>query len=249
MRVDDYLSHIPDIEEKIRALRPDAIVFGMGPTAWLLPWINQSLLRDVRLWGAHDAWHILPCDDLVIFDVPVRALHPITTRYECILRSRPRRLWAYERNWPSWDKHIHAAVKPNVRQVRFGVWSPAGVMPGAKFKLDADPPHTLAISPTGCTTLAWREGARRIGVIGADMLADQTQTSSFVRIVDPFFSTIAEQAKAAGGAIWNLSPISALKRFRQWTISEFSSAQTAGSVTPEPSAFLSTASGSTPASQ
>lgn len=252
MNIDAHLHLVPKIEALIRALRPDALVCGMGPTAWLLPWIDQSLLRGVRLFGAHDGCRIMPLDDVVIMDGPANELSPDTSRYEWILKSRPKRFWVYKHIWPKWMAHLHPSVHPICNQLDLGVW-PAPMdrvqIAKAKFKLETTPIQTHAISPTGTTTLAWREGARRIGVIGVDMRPGFHRSAKSSAAVDKFFRTCAQHAKDRGGVIWNLSPISNLKDFVTWTVSESSLAQTPGLATPVQSESLSTASASMPPAQ
>lgn len=270
-RIDRFLHHIPEIERRIRELRPDAIVFGLGPTAWLLPWIDNSLLHGVRLWTCHDGCRILPAHDLVLMDGPVRALHPDTIRYETIVKSRPERLWIFPRAWewrgpgkrigeekvtPQWSEHLPEPLRAIAKVQKWREWNPVTPPTAMKPVLgltdpkDGSPlPETFGISPTGCTTLAWALGARRIGVIGADMLKEHGH-SSFPcgPSADVFFAKIAAQASVAGGAIRNLSPVSSLKTFEEsWTkLSASGSAPTNGSAPVVPSESSNTASASTP---
>ena len=248
-----YFQHIPAVEDLIRALRPDAIVCGMGPTAWLLPWLDQALLRDVRFFGAHDGCMLRPggMDDLVLLDGPWNELHPGTIRFQRIIESRPKRIWIYEKRLADWTKHLHDCTK-NIRQPqKWVVWQPDRVPRDAKFKLEADPPHTTSISPTGTTTLAWKLGCRRIGVIGVEMIRGTHRVAKFGPLVDRFMLTMAQQAHERGGAIWNLSPITALGGWKLWTEERMkescgsSSEPTSGSSEPEPSACSSEASAAT----
>lgn len=220
-----YLQHIPKVEQMLAALRPDAIVCGMGPTAWLLPWIDQSLLSGVRLFGAHDGCSIMPMDDLMLMDGPKNELHPGSIRHQRIVESRPKRLWIYEKIVAHWDAFLAPATKSIRTSVQLAVWHPQRTPPNSKFKLEKDPIQTVAISPTGTTTLAWQQGCRRIAVIGVEMRKGEHKTCVYGRLVDGFFCAIAQQAKELGGAIWNVSPITALEGFAKWTNCEFSSAQ------------------------
>jgi hypothetical protein len=249
VRIDSYLKHIPTIEGWLREHKPDALVCGLGPTAWLLPWIDQSLLSGVRLWGCHNACQIAAMDDIVIMDPPIRELHPNTYRHGEIVKSRPKRLWLYRNNAPTWEPYLHPAVKSITRLVDFGVHSPNRTPADPrklKFKLESNPPHTTAISPTGMTTLAWREGARRIGVIGVDMEKASHHTYFFAPLVDHFFATIAQQAKDLGGMVVNLSPVSSLRAFKAWNPSTSGLAPIPGSVTQAQSACSNTPSASEP---
>lgn len=254
MKVDAYLRHVPVIEEMLAALKPDAIVFGVGPTGFLLPWLNQSLLSGVRLWGAHDAFSVMACDDLCILDPPKLALHPDTHRGATILASRPKRIWLHEPVKADWLSLLNPAVHPIVQLVKWKVWNPAAFGPQTPFPLGGDPLLTYAVSPLAATQLAWREGCRRIGVIGADMMAGHHISFNHSNIVDYCFAVIADQAKQQGGAIWNLSPVSSLGRFikltkQAWKPSTSGSAPTDGSNPPEPNSSSNTPSESTPPAQ
>lgn len=248
MNVDSYLEHIPSIERAIRDGKPDALVCGMGPTAWLLRWIDQSLLHGVRLWGCHDGCRIMPMDDLVVMDSPNLALNPDTSRYRHILDARPKRLWIYENNSKPWLSVLAPAVKPITKLIDFSVCRPnqAPIPEKVKFRLVAEKPHTTGVSPTGMTTLAWREGCRRIGVVGVDMQKGYHHSYAWRRLIDHFFVTMAEQAHALGGSVFNVSPITSLQRFASWKPPTSTSAPTAGSAMQEPNESSNTPSASTP---
>lgn len=256
MRIDAYLQHVPEIERRIHDLRPDAIVFGMGPTAWLLPWIDRRLLQDVRMWGCHDACRVFPADDLVVMDPPIRGLHPDTTRYRHIVDARPKRLWFHQTAWgqddaptpTQWVSHVAKSVRGVCRVIEFAVWDPEAhptlVKPklGRRHKKTGEPhPDTIAVSPTGTTALAWDQGARRIGVLGVDMMQNHHHTYQMRHSVDQFFCEIARIAGERGGRIANLSPITSLARFEQASstcqplTSTSGSEPTASSATPAPS--------------
>lgn len=250
--VSKYVEHIPAIEKAIADGNFDALVIGMGPTAWLLPWIDQKLLKGVRMWGCHDACRIMPMDDLLLMDNPINFLDPDTTRHAEIVKSRPKRLWVYKEAWktkkhapgrtiPGWEQYISKGMHSITQTVEFGVWQPRQVMRPPKFKIAATPPHTTCVSPTGCTSLAWREGARRIGIIGVDMMPLHHISHQFWRIVAHCFCCFAQDAHERGGCVTNLSPITALTPFKEWKPSTSTSAPTNGSATPELSASSSTA--------
>lgn len=240
MRIDSYLKHIPVIEGWLREHKPDALVCGLGPTAWLLPWIDQSLLSGVRLWGCHNACQIMNFDDIVVMDSPVMELHPNTYRHGEIVKSRPKRLWIYRNNAPTWDPFLHPAVKSITQLVDFAVLRPNQVpadLRKVKFKLEANPPHTTTVSPTGMTTLAWREGARRIGVLGVDLERNQHHAARWSVLIDHFMASVAEQAQGLGGSIINLSPVTSLVRFAKLSAEWLQKAPSSGSSMPssEPS--------------
>ena len=153
MNVSSYLHHVPQIESWIRESKLDAIVCGMGPTAWLLRWVSMDALHGIRLFGVHDGCSILPMDDLVLMDGPDKALHPTTHRYTAIVQSRPKRIWTFAGVHDMWMKHLEPAMHPVTKAVPWYVWH-FGRPGGGKLKIDADPPHTVLISPTGATTLA-----------------------------------------------------------------------------------------------
>lgn len=253
MNVAQYLPLVPEIEKKIVDNKLDSLVCGMGPTAWLLPYIQRDLLAGLRLWGVHDGCRIMPMDDLVVMDTPINALHPDTKRHQHIIDARPKRVWVYYRAFETWKKLLHPSMHSVTESVTWAVWNPDAIpWPDPRFKLV--PPegaelHTLAISPTGTTTLAWREGCRRIGVIGVDMVKGHHHTHKWGAGVGRFFAKCAEHAHERGGCVLNLSPITSLQEFAQWTPSESSSEPTHTSETQEPNSSSSTASESTAGDQ
>lgn len=248
MNVGNYLHLVPEIEKKIVDNRLDSLVCGMGPTAWLLPFIQRKLLSELRVWGAHDACRIMPMDDLIIMDTPTNALHPDTTRHKHIVEGRPKRVWVYAPAFDRWKDLLHKSMLSVTTSVPWAVWKPERLPPDPRFKLV--PPegrdlHTLAVSPTGTTTLAWREGCRRIGVIGVDMVKGHHHTYQWSAAVGRFFAKCAQHAHERGGAVVNLSPITSLKEFAEWTPSESLSEPTSGNEPPEQNSSSSTASDST----
>lgn len=262
MRVEPYLEHIPEIERRLRRLQPDALVVGLGPSAYLLPWIDQTLLQAPRRFGVHDVFRILPVDDLIVMDPPHNWLHESGSRFDWIIKSRPKRWWFYPKAWtdpakeaqdgiPYWHKQLPPCVRGSVNIQDWEVFVP-GQMPTrtdergqvvpdkAGFRLDGPMPQTTSQSPVGATTLAWHLGCRRIGVIGMDAIHAHHPSMSNVGMVSMFMRCISQKAEEAGGAIWNLSPISGIRKFDP--PSESSSEPTAGSETAEPKKSLLTAS-------
>jgi hypothetical protein len=249
VNIDGYMQHVPRIEEWLAEHRLDALVCGLGPTAHLLPWVDQKLLAGIRTWGCHDAFRVMPMDDLVIMDNPSMNLNPDTSRYKHIVEARPKRLWIYDRNAPNWKGHLAKSMASVTQTVSYAVCRPDQVpanLDKLKFQIDADPMHTTSISPTGMTSLAWREGCRRIGVIGVDMMKGFHDTYRWWPVVDTFFRKVATQAHDLGGCIVNLSPITSLKGFREWKPPTSGSAPTAGNTQPAPNECSNTASASTP---
>ena len=247
MNVSSHLHLVPEIEKRIVDNRLDSVVMGMGPTAWLMPYVSRKILNDVRLWGVHDGCRIMPVDDLVIMDTPINALHPDTTRHRHIVEARPKRAWVYYRAYDHWIKLLHSSMHDVTESVTWAVWNPDGLPPDPRFKLvppDGKDLHTLAISPTGTTTLAWREGCRRIGVIGVDMMKNHHHTYKWGAGVGRFFARCCQHAHERGGWLQNLSPITSLTEFAQWTPSESSSEQTDTSKKEEPNSSSSTQSAS-----
>lgn len=269
MDISHYTQHIPEIEKRISDLKPDAIVLGLGPTAWLLPWIDQKLLRGVKKIGGHDACKIMPCDEILLLDRPVLALHRETDRFKTILASRPNKFWVYSKNWddlsgapqghvPGWKGMWPQHLLGITEILDFDVWHPATTAERTSRKelpkLDGDPPPTSCISPTGCTSIAWRGGSRRIGIIGMDMMPNHHHTYSFSGMVNWVFKILRRRAVELGGEIVNLSPISTITKI-QPEFNEKCDKPTSGSdpidtsKPPEPSESLSTASASTQASR
>lgn len=262
MRIEPYLEHIPEIENRIRRLQPDAIVIGLGPSAHLLPWINQKLLQEPRRFGVHDVFRIIPVDDLVIMDPPRHALHEETARFKTIIESRPKRWWFYPTAWsnpdleaatgiPFWHKHLPQCVRDSVKVQEWTNFEPQRwpmkTLPdGSKvpdkdlIALDGPLPITTSMSPVGATTLAWHLGCRRIGVIGLDAIQADHPSSLLVQPVTMVMKHLARRAEQAGGAIWQLSPFSAINRFDPPSTS--GSGPTSGNAPQGPSGSLSTAS-------
>lgn len=212
MIVTRYLHLLPVIQERIELAKLDCIVLGLGPTAWLYNWMPPELFAGKRLFGAHDAERITRVHDLVILDQPVNELNEDSDRHHKILESRPDRLWIHHENSARWLDLLDPEVKKVATLVRFKVWPGRATSGNEPFAL-GDPPQTYAVSPTGCTTLAWAQGCRRIGVLGADMIAGHHHSAAYAHQVDCFFTRICKQADAAGGLILNLSPITSLQRF------------------------------------
>jgi hypothetical protein len=233
MHLDPYLEHIPEIERRIEAMKPDAVVIGLGPTGYLMPWIRQRLLRDVRTFGVNDVFRIMPVDDLVIMDPPVRALDPTTDRFKHILASRPKRWWIYGPSWNDprreaemgkmfWHRQLPACVRDNVTPQEWRVWQPGEypVKSGATgeepdkygFRISSTPPETTVMSPLGTITLAWMLGCRRIGVVGLDAIMADHPSAQFVGVANAFCRSIAKEARELGGLVCNLSPISSVTK-------------------------------------
>lgn len=188
----------------------DCLVLGMGPTAWLLQSMPTSVLDGKRLFGAHDIERIVRVNDIVIFDLPENELHPDRGRHEVIVRSRPDNFWLYDKNSGGWVDVIPKDVP--TKQVAFKVWPGFRCSGHEPFSL-GDPPQTYAISPLGCTTLAWSMGCRRIGVLGCDMMPGHHHTFGHSHQADAFFTRISRQAQKEGGLILNLSPVTSLANF------------------------------------
>jgi len=250
MDLGNYYRHLESIEREIVDRKLDTLVLGLGPTAWLLPWIDRKLLVGMRIWGAHDIERIWPVDDLVIMDTPQHSprLKPGTEALKFCVEARPKRLWLYKRNAKAWRSLLHHAMRHVTTDVDYFVHQNPVLNPGEEhprhFLLEWGRPHTGLVSPTGMTTLAWREGCRRIGVLGVEMDSDH-RTCQWRKQVDGWFVDMARQAHEKGGAICNLSPISQLKLFRSWKPSASSSAPTNGSESQEPKKSSNTASENT----
>jgi hypothetical protein len=211
-----YLPCVPEIEKRIADHDLDTIVFAMGPTAWLLPYLDQSLVKMVRLWGAHDAARIYQPDDLLLLDDTSMGLNEMSNRYEAVLNARPKRLWIYDGQWDFWSRRLDPAVMPIARKQAFTVhWpDPNGGPPRVALRLEnPNAPETSMISPIGMTTLAWAQGSRRIGILGVDLLSGSHRTANLAPAIDRWFLELAEQATARDGCIVNLSPITAMAMF------------------------------------
>jgi len=215
--------HVPEIERRIAEIKPHAIVLGLGPSAYLLPKVDKKLLAGVRLVGVNDVCRIMPVNDIVTMDGPTKALHPEGDRYPHIRNATPDRFWIYQDCWKAWmfqlPETMHSRCKPFALRV----------MPRMDFTYLRDNPPKLAAqtidhiiaSPTGATMIAWREGCRRIGVIGVDLLPQNHKLANDHDryIIDWFFWQIAHQSLLLRGRIANLSPFSTLSNFEQasWT--------------------------------
>lgn len=217
---------IPIINMAIAAHRLDAIVFGLGPTAQLLPYLDQSYVRDCRLVTSHDGGQIIPVDDVLILDPPERALAVDGPRFAAIHACRPKRIFVLSERFAVWKEVLHPAVHAIMQALYMKVHSPTAepgqiatlgpeFITAATFPLEDELPHTGLISPVAAITHSWRSNGRRIGVLGVDMLPGQHHTGHpfYVDMVDKIMCVLAEQAEAAGGCIVNLSPITSLKNF------------------------------------
>lgn len=220
----DYTQHIPEIERRIEALKPEAIVCGLGPSARLLPMLRKEVLDGVRLWGVNDFFAIMPCDDLVLMDsplVPQSGLRQyghgtnINPRWQTVVDSRPKRWWLYRGVKDHWTPMLPQPRVEHSFELRNWVWPTAIYAPMPDLEhLPHD--HTMA-SPVGTVSIAWGEGARRIGLIGVDLLfhgGDKRRPEHHMANFKPqlswFMSHFRHQAKAKGGLIENLSPFSTL---------------------------------------
>lgn len=245
--LEHYLPHLGEIERRLAELRPHALVIGLGPSARLLPLIDKKLLEGVRLWGVNDCFAFIPVHDLVVMDGPHTELHPETDRYRTIMASTPERFWFYQTAWigkkPAWgwSEHLPATVRDRVNVFDLKLLN-QHVHNGSMDRpllTDATPNH-LWMTPTGTTCMAWREGARRIGIIGVDLIPGQRPICSRWDAGRWFFKHVARQAIELGGVIQQLSPFAKA----QWnhekevpcpTASESSSDPTCGKPEPEPS--------------
>lgn len=217
-----YAGLIPGIEAAIREHKLDTLVLGLGPTAWLLPWMDQGLVRPLRTYGVHDACRIYPVDDLVLMDDGSMGMNPAGSRIQHVIDARPRKVWVYAGNFAFWQQHLHPAVHPLCEAVNWKVHAPQELprpeeIGGVDFRLHDERPHTSLVSPLGAVTLAWKNYGHRIGVLGVDMLPEHHHTGRGITpmYVDHFFTRIAQEAHAAGGCIVNLSPISSLQSWRR----------------------------------
>jgi hypothetical protein len=210
-----FAQHIPEIEQRIRALKPHVIVCGLGPSAWLLPKVDQSLLDGVRIWGVNDFWKIAPCHDLTVMDGPQGELHPSRDRHQWIVKAAPQRWWFFHSAWPGWKPKLpHAHESGRVTKFELTLWMP-DKKPGMETvpMLQGRPYHHTMMSPIGSVAIAWGEGCRRIGILGMDLLPDHHRLSAHAKWVSWFLSQFAHQAGKLDGRIANLSPFSKLKLY------------------------------------
>lgn len=219
MNLEHYLPHLPEIERRLSELKPHALVTGLGPSAHLLPLIDKGLLRDVRIFGCNDAERYFKVNDLVLMDGPCHELHPSTERYQGIVKANPDRWWIYKCAWESaykanqmcWQGWKHILTPEQVARV--GVFDlrllNKELDDHGKFRppllTDALPNH-IHSTPTGATSIAWREGCRRIGLLGVDMIPGQKAICDRWFEIRRFFKFVATQAKELFGEIRQLSP-------------------------------------------
>lgn len=222
MNLLNHMKHVEQIERDIVDNKLDTLVMGMGPTARLLPWIDRKLLLGIRLWGCHDFFRVMPVDDLVLMDSPNNSprIKMGSETMDIICNSRPKRLWMHQPNAWLWKPHLHRSMESVTEEVNFFVWH-RPLFEGdeerpEKFMLEWPRPHCGYVSPLAATTLAWREGARRIGVLGVEMGPDHPNSFPNRQRVDEWFCEIAAQAHEKDGLIKNLSPITYLHKFKDW---------------------------------
>lgn len=203
-----YEQHLPEIERRIRELKPHVIVMGLGPSAWLLRDIPKDAIEGVRLWGVNDVFKIMPVHDITIMDIPIRELHPSTPRYKQVVESTPQRWWFFAKCAPHWRK-----ILPNVesREFQLKLWHPHQRENHKKPQLQSNPHHHTIASPVGTVSIAWAEGCRRIGLIGVDLIDGQHRLSHHHDWLDFFLGKFGKQANALGGQIANLSPFSRIQ--------------------------------------
>lgn len=253
MTIENHLHLVPTIEKEIVDNRLDTLVLGLGPTGHLLPWLDRKITSGLRIWGCHDVARLkVPVDDLFVFDAPQERLAYGTDAFKMVVDARPKRMWFFDGNYKFWAPHLHHPMESVVRKVSMLVWQRGPQENGiakedwpTEVALDAERPHTLWISPTGMTTVAWREGCRRIGVLGVDCRKFEHHSYQWRKDLDKFFLDCAKQAHERGGIIKSLSPISSLNNFRAWSPSESSSDPTDASKSTEPKPSSNTASEST----
>ncbi len=221
MELGNYFRYVEGIEREIVDKKLDCLVMGLGPTAWLVPWLDRKILSGCRIWGAHDINRIYPVDDLVIMDSPHQSprLKFGTEALKYCLDARPKRLWLYKGNAKTWRTLLHKPMESVTEQVDYLVHQNPKFAKDeerpTKFMLEWHRPMTGLVSPVGVTTLAWREGCRRIGILGVEMDLDHG-THGYRKQVDAWFVELAQQAHEKGGVIANLSPVSLLSHFRNW---------------------------------
>lgn len=217
--------HLPEIERRIRELKPHAIVCGLGPSAYLLPLLPPEVLAGVRIWGVNDFWRVMPCHELILMDWAHIELAEGTTRYDWILKSKPERFWIYEnRNKHTgetlpdhWRKRIPALKTTPVKTFDLVKWHPSNGFKADKGgkptppMLQGRPFHHAMMSPVGTLAIAWAEGFRRIGLIGVDLIPGHHRLSDEWQKLDWFLGHFGTQAKELNGTILNLSPFSSIK--------------------------------------
>lgn len=223
MNLEHYLPHLPEIERRLSELKPHALVTGLGPSAHLLPLIDKGLLKDVRIFGCNDAERFFKVNDLVILDGACRELHPETDRGKGVLASNPDRWWIYKNAWETcyhqgqvaWTGWQHLLPKEQIEKV--GIFDlhllNRHVDANGKFlppKLTDPIPNHIHSTPTGATSIAWREGCRRIGLLGVDMIPGQKAICDRWFEIRRFFKFVASQAKELFGEIRQLSPFSTI---------------------------------------
>lgn len=251
MIVDRFLRHVPVIEERIRLARLDTLVLGLGPTAWLFPWMKPALFAGMRLFGVNDGERITKVNDLVVLDLPIDELNQDSERHHMIRKTKADRLWIYKPFIEDWAALLPPDVLDRTKAVDWNAYNAAKSTGLEDFPLTMPPlqPYTSGVSPLGAATLAWQQGCRRIGILGCDMMPGHHSSHAVACQVDAFFTSISRQATKQGGLILNLSPCTSLQNFAAVSQSAFLSELTGGSVKQERSVFLSGASASTAPAQ
>lgn len=191
-----------------RGSEPWAIVAGLGPSLDLLaetPWEMRPTVI-----GVNDAESRIECEHLVVLDPPssFRDRSPEGTgeaRIRTVLDTRAAEVWivanGLEGGWgdltarrPVWDIRLIVGV------------------PDAAAGLDyPDRVYSYQTSPFAATTIAYRLGAGRIGLIGVDLTPDHNLGGRGTRSeIARKFAGMHDELKRRGVDLVNLSPLSSL---------------------------------------
>ena len=198
------------IQAKVDELDPHAIVTGLGESCKAL--LDLKLRPHVRVYGVNDVFKITPVHDLVVIDPPLGALDRLWDRYTHIARSSPERLWLYYPNWHLWKWHLKPRFHDKMRRIDLRLMDMDQITPESSPPMLAKHPFDhMAISPACATLLAWQQGARRIGILGVDLIPGNHHMAENRHKLSWYFSHLAFQAQQLHGAITNLCPWSHLK--------------------------------------
>jgi hypothetical protein len=171
----------------------DWIVFGLGRS---VKFISRTAALAVNTIGVNDIDKFHTVDHLIIPDPWTRFTE---ARIKTISNTKAKTLWLQEkRSWPGLENH------PDIRYFTCILWDKLRPFP---LEEDALPAHFT--SPFIASALAWKLGAKRIGILGMDCLPGH-QMNNHLPVLLKGFEELRNALLQRGTELVNLSPISVI---------------------------------------